>query len=82
MSSATLNLRVMERRMMKKSFAAHYCGLPVNRFEASCPCRPVKIGNDVLYDKKCLDKWLDGLTQPTSKFYDREKVIELLGASN
>jgi len=62
MSTATLNLRVSPRRMLKPAEAADYCGRPAKRFQAECPVAPIAFPNgDRLYDIHDLDGWLDGL---------------------
>lgn len=62
MSTATLNLRVSPRRMLKSGEAAEYCGRPAKRFQAECPVSPVAFPNgDRLYDIRDLDSWLDCL---------------------
>jgi hypothetical protein len=60
MAAATLNLNVIEKRMLSDAEAASYCGLPAKHFKTSCPVLPVQLGGNVLrYDKRDLDQWID-----------------------
>jgi hypothetical protein len=61
MSTATLNLSIMPKRMLSKREAAHYCGLPLRHFERICPVKPVSLGDRLLWDIRDLDVWLDSL---------------------
>lgn len=62
MSSATLNLRVNPRRMLKASEAAEYCALSSRQFKAECPVAPVALGEaGERFDMRDLDRWLDTL---------------------
>jgi hypothetical protein len=62
MTSATLQLNVIPKRMLTKAEAAHHCGRPIKRFEAECDVAPVKFPNgDLRYDVNDLDAWLDRL---------------------
>lgn len=62
MGSATLNLSVVEKRMVNVSEAASYSGLAAKHFKALCPVAPVAIRpGATLYDKRDLDRWIDGL---------------------
>lgn len=62
MATATLNLSVVNKRMLTKAEAAHYCGMKVKHFEIDCPVRPVRVANhDLRWDIRDLDEWLDGL---------------------
>ena len=63
MTTATLNLSIVTKRMLTKAEAAHYCGLLVSRFEVDCPVRPVRVGTRDLWDIRDLDLWLDGLKE-------------------
>jgi len=45
MTSATLLLSVVQKRMLTKTEAAHHCGRSVKRFEAECLIAPVKFPN-------------------------------------
>ena len=38
MSSATLQISVIPKRMLSEAEAAHHCGRPVKRFKMECPC--------------------------------------------
>lgn len=51
MTSATLQLNVIPKRMLTKADAAHHCGRSVKRIEAECDVAPVKFPNgDSRYD--------------------------------
>ena len=73
MASATLNLRLSPRRMLKPSEAADYCGRSLRTFEIECPVAPVAFPNgDKRFDMRDLDAWLDGLKTVT---YDAELLL-------
>lgn len=60
MAAATLNLNVVEKRMLSASEAASYCGLAAKHFKALCPVATVKMaGRFDLYDKRDLDLWIE-----------------------
>lgn len=60
MAAATLNLNVVDKRMLSASEAASYCGLAAKHFKAICPVQTVKMaGRFELYDKRDLDQWID-----------------------
>jgi hypothetical protein len=62
MNTTSLNISVIEKRMMNATEAAHYCGLAVKHFKALCPVQPVLIPPKYKqYDRTDLDKWLDDL---------------------
>jgi hypothetical protein len=62
MSSATLQLSIIPKRMLTKVEAAHHCGRPVKRFEIECDVAPVRFANgDLRFDVRDLDAWLDRL---------------------
>jgi hypothetical protein len=62
MSSATLQITVVPKRMLTYSEAAHHCGRPVTRFKAECPCSPVRFPNgDQRFDVQDLDTWINSL---------------------
>lgn len=61
MAGTTLNLSVVEKRMLSATEAAHYCGLAVRHFKTLCPVPPVELGGKhQLFDKRDLDQWIDG----------------------
>lgn len=79
MSSATLQINVVPKRMLTKSEAAHHCGRPVAQFQAECPCRPVKFSNgDLRYDVQDLDPWLDSL-KTDGQDQDADAIVSRLG---
>lgn len=60
MAAATLNLNVVEKRMLTAGEAAAYCGLAKKHFEILCQVMPVVIGGRfALYDRLDLDRWID-----------------------
>lgn len=60
MANTTLNLSVIEKRMLSASEAAHYCGLAVRHFKTLCPVAPLELGGKhQLFDKRDLDQWID-----------------------
>ena len=64
MTNASLNISVVEKRMLTASEAASYCGLAAKHFKSACPVRPLAIRpKDVRWDKRDLDRWLDSLKQ-------------------
>jgi hypothetical protein len=66
MSSTSLSISVVEKRMMSATEAAHYCGQAVKHFKSFCPVRPVIIPPRYRqYDRRDLDKWLDNLKAGT-----------------
>jgi hypothetical protein len=77
MTSATLQLNIIPKRMLTKTEAAHHCGRPVKRFEAECHIAPVRFPNgDSRYDVQDLDKWIDGLK--AGKSSDADAIIARL----
>jgi hypothetical protein len=51
MTSATLQLNIIPKRMLTKTEAAHHCGRSVKRFEVECHIAPVRFPNgDSRYD--------------------------------
>lgn len=64
MAGATLNLSVVEKRMLTATEAASYMGLAAKHFKDACPVRPVEIRKgDRRWDKRDLDHWIDGLKE-------------------
>jgi len=62
MQSATLNLNLSPRRMMKATEAAHYCGMAERRFKALCAISPVEMPDgSQRWDLHDLDRWIDSL---------------------
>jgi hypothetical protein len=77
MTSATLQLNIIPKRMLTKTEAAHHCGRSVRRFEVECSVPPVKFPNgDSRYDVQDLDKWIDGLK--TGKSSGADDIIARL----
>lgn len=78
MSTATLNIKVKEQRMIPMGDAAIYCGLKSKNFTADCPVRAVEVARGVkLYDKRDLDSWIDSLKDGQAG--GDEDIIDRLG---
>ena len=79
MSAATFKIKVMPKRMAKKSEAAGYCGLPIKRFEADFPFKPVRMpGGEERIDLQDCDRWIDSLKAGTDD-HNVDAIIEKLG---
>ena len=79
MAIATLNLNVLQKRMLTKSEAAEHCGRSAKRFEIECPVQSVRFANgDVRWDVRDLDAWIDSLKVG---FVDRDSdaIVDKLG---
>ncbi len=62
MSSATLQITIVHKRMLTRSEAARHCGGSVIRCKAECPCSLVRFPNgDQRFDVQDLDAWLNSL---------------------
>ena len=62
MPIATLNLNVLQKRMLTKTEAADHCGRSAKRFEIECPVQSVRFANgDFRWDIRDLDAWIDSL---------------------
>lgn len=59
MAAATLNLNVVDKRMLSASEAASYCGLPAKHFKTICPVPTIRLADRPLYDKRDLDHWIE-----------------------
>jgi hypothetical protein len=78
MSSASLNISVVEKRMLKQSEAASYTGLAVKHFKATCPVRPIELRpGTALYDKRDLDTWIDGIKTGT-EMVSQDAILGML----
>jgi hypothetical protein len=79
MGAATFKIKVLPKRLAKKSEAASYCGQPVKRFEADFPFPPVRMPNgDELIDLQDCDRWIDSLKVGADNS-DTDAIIERLG---
>jgi hypothetical protein len=79
MAAATLNLNVIEKRMLNDAEAASYCGLPAKHFKAACPVQPVQLGGNALrYDKRDLDQWIDSEKSGGAEA-SRDDILRRLG---
>jgi hypothetical protein len=77
MTSATVQINVVPKRLFKKSEAAIYCGRSVKRFEVEAPFPPVRMANgDLLYDVRDCDQWIDSLKVGAD---DDDDIIARLG---
>lgn len=60
MSAATLNFRILQKRMLREAEAAHHCGLSAKDFRRDCPIKRIKFpGGAELFDIRDLDNWID-----------------------
>jgi hypothetical protein len=79
MAIATLNLNVLQKRMLTRSEAAEHCGRSVKRFEIECPVQSIRFANgDIRWDVRDLDAWIDSLKSGLSD-RDSEAIISRLG---
>jgi hypothetical protein len=78
MSSATLQINVIPKRMLTKSESAHHCGRSMPRFQIECAVRPHRFPNgDLRWDVRELDTWLDSLKAGTDD-QDNDTIVALL----
>jgi hypothetical protein len=78
MSSTTVQINVIPKRMLTESEAAHHCGRSLKRFKMECPCHPVVFPNgDRRLDVKDLDGWLDSLKAGSAS--DADDIVARLG---
>lgn len=67
MSTATINLNVMPRRMLTLREAAKYVGLDVKRFHSACAVPAIDLpGGIKQYDIRDLDLWVDHIKAGSS----------------
>jgi hypothetical protein len=79
MAIATLNLNVLQKRMLTKNEAADHCGRSVKRFEIECPVQSVRFANgDRRWDVRDLDAWIDSLKVGFSD-NDSQTIVDRLG---
>ena len=79
MAIATVNLNLIQKRMLTKTEAAEHCGRSVKRFEIECPARFVRFANgDVRWDIHDLDAWIDSL-KAGPVHCDFDALIDRLG---
>jgi hypothetical protein len=80
MSSATLQINVIPKRMLSQSEAAHHCGRSLTRFKVECPVRPLRYANgDLRWDVQDLDAWINSLKAGVCD-HDADAIIARLGA--
>jgi hypothetical protein len=78
MTSATVQINVIPKRMLTEAESAHHCGRPVKRFKCECDVSPVCFPNgDKRWDVHDLDDWLDRMkaNAPT----DADQIVSRLG---
>jgi hypothetical protein len=79
MASATLQINVVPKRLLRKSEAASYCGRSVKRFATEAPFRPVAMPNgDLLYDVQDCDRWINSLKAGVAD-NDADTIVARLG---
>jgi hypothetical protein len=79
MVMATLNLNVIQKRMLTKVEAAEHCGRSVKRFELECPAQCVRFPNgDLRWDIRDLDAWIDSLKSGFSEA-NANTIVDRLG---
>jgi hypothetical protein len=79
MAIATLNLTILQKRMLTKTEAAEHWGRSVKRFEIECPARCVRFANgDTRWDIRDLDAWIDSLKVGHSDG-DVQAIVDRLG---
>jgi len=62
MSSANLNISVVEKRMFSTSEAADYTGILKKYFKTTCPVQLIELRpGTVIYDQRYLDVWIEGI---------------------
>jgi hypothetical protein len=77
MSTATINLKVYPRRMLRKHESAHYVGLSVKEFDQVCDVKPIELRPKLYrWDMVDLDTWIDGLK--TSLPSDDDEILARL----
>ena len=75
MTSANLNIVTINPRMLSRSEAARYCGIPIKKFPAICDVEPIRLAIKIIrYDKNVIDEWLDTLSQCDGQTSDEELV--------
>jgi hypothetical protein len=80
MSSATLQINVIPKRMLTMAEAAHHCGRSLVRFKVECPVQPIRFSNgDVRYDVQDLDGWINSLKAGAGD-YEADSILAKLGA--
>jgi len=78
-SAATVKLKVIPRRIVKKSEAACYCCMPLKLFVAEFPYPPVSMpGGRELIDLHDCDRWIDSLKAGADD-HDADAIIARLG---
>jgi hypothetical protein len=62
MSAATFKIKVLPKRLAKKSEAASYCSMTLKSFETDFPFPPVRMpGGDERIDLHDCDRWIESL---------------------
>ena len=79
MSAATFKIKVLPKRLAKKSEAASYCSLTVTRFEADFPFEPVRMpGGEERIDLHDCDRWIESLKAGVAND-DDDAILAKLG---
>lgn len=77
-STASLNVTVIEKRMLRENEAAIYIGLAVKHFKADCRVRPIELrAGAKLWDKCDLDQWIDAQKSGAETF-THENILRRL----
>ena len=64
MANASLNISVVEKRMLRQKEAADYSGLALSHFKQVCTVSPIEMRpGELRWDKRDLDRWIDGLKE-------------------
>jgi hypothetical protein len=79
MTSATVQINVVPKRLLRASEAAIYCGRSLNRFKAEVPFRPVRMPNgDERFDVQDCDRWINSLKVGAGD-EDADAIVARLG---
>ena len=64
MVNANLNISVIEKRLLNRTEAAAYTGLPIKYFKTTCPVQPLEIrAGTKSWDKRDLDRWIGAMKE-------------------
>ena len=75
MASTSLNISVVEKRMLKLSEASDYTGLPAKHFKIICPVQPLELRKGTtVWDKRDLDQWIDTMKEGT-EFASQDAIL-------
>ena len=69
MAATSLNINLIDKRMHRETEAAEYTGVPHKSFRVFCPVQPVRMTPKLLlWDKRDLDLWIDGLKTEAANY--------------